>query len=194
MSFSGFIELVLIGVSLSMDAFAISLCKGLGMPRLNMKQAAVVGLFFGGFQALMPLIGWLLGVQFEQYIVEIDHWVAFVLLGFIGGRMMYGAVKDRDEAEGEKCERLDIKELFLLSVATSVDALAVGITFAFLKTPIGAAAGVIGVTTFALCVAGVAVGHRFGLRFKAKAEFAGGLVLVLVGLKILLEHLGIIAI
>ena len=192
MGISAFIELLLIGVGLAMDAFAVALCKGLSMPRMDKKQAVVIGLFFGGFQALMPFIGWLLGIQFEQYITEIDHWIAFVLLGFIGGKMVYEAVKGEEE-ENECCERLNIKELFVLAVATSIDALAVGITCAFLRTPIVPAISIIGVTTFILSIIGVAIGHRFGLKFKAKAEFAGGLVLILIGLKILLEHLGVIA-
>ncbi len=192
MGFSGFVELLLIGVGLAMDAFAVALCKGLCMPRMDKKQAAIIGLFFGGFQAFMPFVGWLLGIQFEQYITEVDHWIAFVLLGIIGGKMIYEAVKGEEE-ENETCERLNIKELFIMAVATSIDALAVGITFAFLKTPIVPAVSIIGVTTFILSVIGVAIGHRFGARFKSKAEFAGGLVLVLIGLKILLEHLGLIA-
>ena len=188
-----FWEIFLIGVSLAMDAFAVALCKGLSMPRLNMKQAAVIGLFFGGFQALMPFIGWLLGTQFEQYITEIDHWIAFVLLGFIGGKMIYDALRGEDEDECEVCTHLNIRELFVLAIATSIDALAVGVTFAFLKMAILPAVSTIGVTTFCLSVAGVAIGNRFGLRFKSKAELAGGCVLVLMGLKILLEHLGFLS-
>ncbi len=192
MGVAGFIELLLIGVGLAMDAFAVALCKGLSMPRMDKKQAAIIGIFFGGFQALMPFIGWLLGIQLEQYIVGIDHWIAFILLGFIGGKMIYEAIKGEEE-ESCACERLNIKELFVLAIATSIDALAVGITFAFLGTPIVPAISIIGVTTFILSVIGVFIGHRFGMKFKSKAEFAGGLVLVLIGLKILLEHLGVIA-
>lgn len=191
MKFSESAELMFIGAGLAMDAFAVALCKGMSMERLNMKLAAVIGLFFGGFQALMPFIGWLLGVQFERYITKADHWIAFILLGFIGGRMMHEAAGGGD-GDGV-CERLDIKELFLLAVATSIDALAVGITFAFLRTPIAPAVSIIGATTFALSVTGVAIGRRFGMRFKTGAEFAGGAVLILIGLKILLEHLGIIS-
>lgn len=176
-----------------MDAFAVSLCKGLGMPHLDKKQAAIIALFFGGFQALMPFIGWLLGTQFEKYITEVDHWIAFLLLGFIGGKMIYESVKGSSEDEEAGGGRLDLRELFLLAVATSIDALAVGITFAFLRTPIAPAISIIGCTTFIISFAGVAIGHRFGLRFKTGAEFAGGMVLVLIGLKILLEHLGVIA-
>ena len=188
----GIIELLLIAVGLAMDAFAVAVCKGLAMKEVKAKNALIVGIWFGGFQAIMPFIGWLLGIQFEQYIVSFDHWVAFVLLGFIGGKMIYEAVKGEEE-ETCACESLNIKELLVLAVATSIDALAVGITFAFLGTPIVPAISIIGVVTFVISVAGVAIGHRFGVKFKSKAEFAGGLVLVLIGLKILLEHLGVIA-
>lgn len=189
-----FFELLLIGIGLAMDAFAVSVCKGLAMKKASAKKAAVIGLFFGGFQALMPFIGWLLGTRFERYIVSFDHWIAFVLLGFIGGKMIYEAVKPEDEeAVGEKSdEPLDIKELLVLAVATSIDALAVGITFAFLDYPIAEAVLVIGVTTFAISFAGVYIGNLFGAKYKNKAELAGGIILVLIGVKILLEHLGII--
>ena len=191
----GFVELFLIGVGLSMDAFAVSICKGLGMKRLNMKQALVIGLFFGGFQALMPLIGWALGTQLADFITPIDHWIAFILLALIGGKMLFDAFRGDDEGEaGEpKDTRLDFKELLMLAIATSIDALAVGITFAFLGVNIVWAIAVIGVTTFALSVVGVAVGHAFGARYEKGATIAGGIVLILIGCKILLEHLGIIA-
>ena len=190
----GFIELFLIGVGLSMDAFAVSICKGLGMKRLNMKQALVIGLFFGGFQALMPLIGWALGTQLADFITPIDHWIAFILLALIGGKMLFDAFRGDDEGEaGEpKDTRLDLKELLMLAIATSIDALAVGITFAFLGVNIVWAIAVIGVTTFALSVVGVAVGHVFGARYEKGATIAGGIVLILIGCKILLEHLGIV--
>lgn len=189
----GFVELFLIGVGLSMDAFAVSICKGLGMKRLNMKQALVIGLFFGGFQALMPLIGWALGTQLADFITPIDHWIAFILLALIGGKMLFDAFRGDDEGEvGEpKDTRLDLKELLMLAIATSIDALAVGITFAFLGVNIVLAIAVIGVTTFALSVVGVAVGHAFGARYEKGATIAGGIVLILIGCKILLEHLGI---
>lgn len=186
----GFFELFFIAVGLSMDAFAVAVCRGLGMKKLNMKQGAVVALFFGGFQGLMPLIGWALGRQFEQYIVSIDHWIAFVLLGYIGGKMIWDAFHDD---EGEVSSDFDIKQLFLMAVATSIDALAVGITFAFLHVSIVPAVLLIGFTTFVLSLIGVWLGHRFGSKYKNKATFAGGLVLCIIGLKILLEHLGIIA-
>ena len=159
----GFVELLLLAIGLSMDAFAVSVCKGLCMKRLNLRQATVVALFFGGFQALMPLVGWALGTQFEQFITPVDHWIAFVLLALIGGKMLWDAFHEDDEelscpADG----KLDLRELVMLAVATSIDALAVGITFAFLRVDILTSVGLIGVTTFALSIVGVAVGHRFG--------------------------------
>lgn len=189
-----FIEFLLIGIGLSMDAFAVSICKGLAMRKVNKKQALVIGLFFGGFQALMPFIGWALGIQFQSYITNIDHWIAFVLLVFIGGKMIVEAVKPEEEEAVEVMDPpLDIKEMFLLAIATSIDALAVGVTFAFLDYPIVEAISIIGVTTFVISVGGVYVGNFFGSRYKNKAELAGGLILVLLGVKILLGHLGIIS-
>ncbi len=192
--FMGFAELFLIGVGLSMDAFAVSVCKGLNMrEKINYKHAFIIALFFGGFQALMPAIGYFLGRNFEKYITAFDHWIAFVLLAFIGIKMIIDAVKEWNcEDKAEDNDRLDIKELFMLAVATSIDALAVGITFAFLQVSIGAAVSIIGVTTFVLSIVGVVIGNKFGSRYKSKAELAGGIILVLIGLKILLEHLGII--
>lgn len=188
-----FIELFLIGVGLSMDAFAVSICKGLAMEKVNKKQAVVIGLYFGGFQALMPLIGWFLGVRFQKYITSIDHWIAFILLVFIGGKMIWEAVRDPDVQEiPEKDPPLKHKEMLLLAIATSIDALAVGITFAFLDTPIIEAIAIIGCTTFALSILGVVVGNFFGTRYKKKAEIAGGVILILIGLKILLVHLGVL--
>lgn len=189
-----FIEFLLIGIGLSMDAFAVSICKGLAMRKVNKKQALVIGLFFGGFQALMPFIGWALGIQFQSYITNIDHWIAFVLLVFIGGKMIVEAVKPEEEEKVEVMDPpLDIKEMFLLAIATSIDALAVGVTFAFLDYPIVEAISIIGTTTFVISIGGVYVGNFFGSRYKNKAELAGGLILVLLGVKILLEHLGIIS-
>ena len=184
-----FIELFLMGVGLSMDAFAVSICKGLGMRKVNKKQALVIGLFFGGFQALMPLIGWLLGSQFEKYITSIDHWIAFILLGVIGGKMIIESIKpDQEEDEVKELDApLDLKEMFVLAVATSIDALAVGITFAFLDYPIVEAITIIGITTFC-----ISIGNFFGNKYEKKAEFAGGLILVLLGVRILLTHLGIL--
>ena len=190
-----FFTLLLMGVGLSMDAFAVSICKGLSMRKVNKKQCLVIGLFFGGFQALMPFIGWVLGSQFEQYITSIDHWIAFILLGFIGGKMVVEAIREKDDAVevGKMDPPLDLKEMFILAIATSIDALAVGITFAFLQVPIVEAISIIGITTFVISVIGVYVGNFFGNRYKKKAELAGGMILILIGLKILLEHLGILA-
>nr|WP_296958850.1 manganese efflux pump MntP family protein [uncultured Mediterraneibacter sp.] len=186
-----FIELLLMGVGLAMDAFAVSVCKGLSMKKLNKKQAVVIGLYFGGFQALMPLVGWVLGSQFQQYITNIDHWIAFVLLGFIGGKMVIEAVKEWNEEDivEVKDQPLDHKNMFMLAIATSIDALAVGITFAFLETPIIEAITIIGITTMIISIIGVVVGNFFGGKYKHKAELVGGVILILLGLKILIEHL-----
>lgn len=183
----GLIELFLIAVGLSMDAFAVSVCKGLAMPKCTFKKAAIVGLWFGGFQALMPAIGYVLGAQFQKTIASIDHWIAFVLLALIGGNMIHEAL-DNDEEEADAS--LDVKTMFLLAVATSIDALAIGITFAFLKVNIIPAVCFIGIVTFIISFAGVKIGNVFGARYKNKAEIVGGIILILLGLKILLEHLG----
>ena len=176
-----------------MDAFAVAVCKGLAMRKVNKKQAVVIGLFFGGFQALMPFIGWALGTQFESYITSIDHWIAFILLAFIGGKMVVEGYRlEEDETVKELDPPLDMKEMFLLAIATSIDALAVGITFAFLNYPIVECITIIGLTTFVLSIAGVVVGNMFGSRYQKKAEIAGGIILILIGLKILFEHLGIL--
>ncbi len=191
----GFIELFVIGVGLSMDAFAVAVCKGLGMKMVNWRHAFVIALMFGGFQGLMPLIGWALGSQLTSLIEPVDHWIAFILLVFIGGKMLWDAFRGDDGCETCGCaeEKLDMRELLMMAVATSIDALAVGVTFAFLGVNVMAAVVVIGVTTFALSFVGVVVGNRFGARFEKPATVAGGVVLVLIGLKILLEHLGVIA-
>lgn len=170
-----------------MDAFAVSVCKGLAMPKCTFKKAAIVGLWFGGFQALMPAIGYILGAQFQEAIASIDHWIAFVLLALIGGNMIHEAL-DNDEEEADAS--LDVKPMFLLAVATSIDALAIGITFAFLKVSIIPAVCFIGIVTFIISFAGVKIGNVFGVRYKNKAEIVGGVILILLGLKILLEHLG----
>ena len=183
----GLIELFLIAVGLSMDAFAVSVCKGLAMPKCTFKKAAIVGLWFGGFQALMPAIGYILGAQFQEAIASIDHWIAFVLLALIGGNMIHEAL-DNDEEEADAS--LNVKTMFLLAVATSIDALAIGITFAFLKVHIIPAVCFIGIVTFIISFAGVKIGNVFGARYKNKAEIVGGIILILLGLKILLEHLG----
>ena len=183
----GLIELFLIAVGLSMDAFAVAVCKGLAMPKCTFKKAAIVGLWFGGFQALMPAIGYVLGAQFQEAIASIDHWIAFVLLALIGGNMIHEAL-DNDEEEADAS--LNVKTMFLLAVATSIDALAIGITFAFLKVNIIPAVCFIGIVTFIISFAGVKIGNVFGARYKNKAEIVGGIILILLGLKILLEHLG----
>ena len=183
------LNLFLIAVGLSMDAFAVSVCKGLAMEKAPLKKAAVAGAWFGSFQALMPLAGYLLGSRFEKYITRIDHWIAFVLLALIGLNM----IKEAFSREEEKASStMYFKEMFLLAVATSIDALAVGITFAFLRVDILPAVGLIGITTFLLSIVGVKVGNIFGSRYKSRAELAGGILLVLMGTKILLEHLGIL--
>lgn len=190
----GIAELLLIAVGLSMDAFAVSICRGLGMRRLNLRTAAVLALFFGGFQALMPLIGWALGSQFMWLIGPVDHWVAFVLLAFIGGKMLWGAFREEGEDGGcEDTSAIDLREFLVLAVATSIDALAAGISFAALNVDIVASVSLIGVITFALSLAGVAVGHFFGARYEKPASVVGGVVLILIGLKVLLEHLGVLA-
>ena len=183
----GLAELFVIAVGLSMDAFAVSVCKGLSVQKLKVSHALTCGVYFGGFQGLMPLIGYLLGSQFEEAIVSIDHWVAFVLLGLIGFNMI-------KESREEGCETMDssfgVKAMIPMAVATSIDALAVGVTFAFLHVNIFWAVVFIGVITFTLSSIGVKVGNVFGSKFKSKAELAGGVILILMGTKILLEHLG----
>ena len=180
----GFFELFLIGIGLSMDAFAVAICKGLGMERINKRDALLLALFFGGFQALMPLTGYLLGSRFASYIERWDHWIAFVLLAFIGGNMIRES-REQEEEEIEHCGSIRYRELFTLAVATSIDALAVGVSFAFLGVRIGC-------TTFVLTLVGVWVGNLFGSRYKSRAELTGGIILILIGVKILLEHLGVL--
>ncbi|MBQ7934721.1 MAG: manganese efflux pump [Lachnospiraceae bacterium] len=183
------LSLFLIALGLSMDAFAVAVCKGLAMPKITPKKAAVVGLWFGGFQGLMPLLGYILGIQFSNSIEAFDHWIAFILLSLIGISMITEALsKDQEETD----DSLDIKTMFLLALATSIDALAVGVTFAFLKQNILPAVAFIGITTFILSMIGVKVGNIFGTKYKSKAELAGGIILILMGLEILLEHLGIL--
>lgn len=185
----GILELLILAIGLSMDAFAVSVCKGLAMKKLEFKNMAIVGLWFGGFQALMPTIGYFLGVQFKNQITAIDHWIAFVLLGIIGANMIKEACSKDDEEEVKA--NLDVKTMFMLAIATSIDALAVGITFAFLSVNLVHAVTFIGITTFILSAVGVGIGNIFGTKYKAKAEIAGGIILILLGIKILLEHLGI---
>lgn len=188
----GFIELFIVAVGLSMDAFAASVCKGLCMRRVNWAHAVIIAAFFGGFQGLMPVIGWALGVSFAALIEPIDHWIAFALLAFIGGKMLWDAFhEDPEEVDCDTTEpKLDMRELVMLAIATSIDALAIGVSLAFLGANIVEAAVVIGLTTFALSLGGVVIGSRFGARFERSATIAGGIILILIGAKILLEHLG----
>jgi putative Mn2+ efflux pump MntP len=181
------LELFIIAVALSMDAFAVSICKGLCMPKMNWNNAVIAGLYFGGFQSGMPLLGYLLGSQFKEAITSIDHWIAFILLGAIGISM----IKESFNSEMEECEVSPMapQNMIPLAIATSIDALAVGVTFAFLQVQIVPAVSFIGVTTFSLSILGVKVGNVFGTRYKSKAEFAGGLILIFMGFKILVQHL-----
>lgn len=185
----GILELFILAIGLSMDAFAVSICKGLSVQKLELKHMFIVGAYFGGFQALMPAAGYLLGSQFEHLIVSVDHWIAFFLLLIIGGNMI------KESREGDVDELDDdfgLKTMLLLAVATSIDALAVGVTFAFLRVNIIAAVLFIGCITFTCSAIGVKIGNVFGVKFKSKAELAGGVILILIGTKILLEHLGIL--
>ena len=187
------VDILRFGIGLSMVAFAVAICKGLGMRRINYRHTLVSGLFFGGFQALMPVFGCALGTQFESFITSFEHWIAFVLLLFIGGKLVWYTLHDDGKEEGEFAnEQLDLKELLLMAVATSIDALAMGITFAFLSVSIGKASGLIGCTTFVISALGVFIGNRFGAKYKDKASLTGGIILILIGCKVLLEHLGIL--
>ena len=185
----GFLELMLLAVGLSMDALAVSICKGLAMDRVTLGRMVLVGLWFGGFQGLMPLLGWLLGSRFSLYITAIDHWIAFGLLAIIGGNMIRESLSKEEECPDAS---LSVKAMLPMAVATSIDALAVGVSFAFLSVNIGAAVSFIGVITFVLSMVGVKAGSLFGAKYKSKAELAGGVILILMGLKILLEHLGVL--
>lgn len=188
------LEILLIGIGLSMDAFAVAVCKGLAMRRINWKQAVIIGLYFGAFQALMPTVGWLLGTQFRRYIERVDHWIAFGLLAFIGVKMIVEAVREQsDPAAPETYDApIDHKEMFILAIATSIDALAVGISFAAIGAPIFPSAEIIGCITFGISIGGVVIGNLFGSRFEKRAEIIGGIILILIGFKILFEHLGIL--
>lgn len=180
------LELFLIAVGLSMDAFAVAICKGLSMGKMNHKHALVIGLYFGGFQALMPFAGYILGVQFQNAITAYDHWIAFLLLAFIGGNM----IQESQSAGEASCDAsVAFKDMVILAVATSIDALAIGVTFAFLQVSILPAVSFIGVITFLLSIAGVKVGNAFGSKYQSKAELAGGCILIAIGVKLLTEHL-----
>ena len=181
-------ELFIVAVGLSMDACAVAVCKGLAVGRARLGHCMTAGIYFGGFQALMPLIGYLLGVRFQSLIVSVDHWIAFVLLSIIGAKMIREAVGEEESLDSS----FDFKAMLPLAVATSIDALAVGVTFAFLSVKIVPAVSFIGITTFVMSAIGVGVGARFGSKFGSKAELAGGVILIAMGTKILLEHLGIL--
>lgn len=182
-------ELFLLAVGLSMDAFAVSVCKGLSVKKLKPRHVLLAGLYFGGFQALMPVIGYFAGSCFSDLIASYDHWVVFVLLVLIGGNM----IKESFGNEETLNDSFSVRNMLLLAVATSIDALAVGVSFAFLQVNIIYAAGFIGIITFVLSAAGIKIGNVFGSRYKSRAELAGGIILILIGLKVLLEHLGVLS-
>ena len=182
------LELVLLGIGLAMDAFAVSICKGLSMKKMSWKNAIIIALYFGIFQAVMPLIGYLLGTTFESFVTSIDHWIAFILLSLIGGNMIKEAFDSEDENKNDK---VDFKTMIVLAVATSIDALAVGITFAFFDVNLPLAISIIGIITFCISMFGVKIGNKFGDKYQNKAEFTGGLILIILGIKILIEHLHI---
>lgn len=186
------VEIFLIAVSLALDAFAVSVSSGISIPGFGPRQAVKMGLWFGTFQFLMPLLGWLLGSSVSQYIEAVDHWVAFGLLAVIGGKMAWESLRRGCGEEDEAPPDLSARRLCVLAIATSIDALAVGVSFAFLSVNIGAAVSFIGVITFVLSMVGVKAGSLFGAKYKSKAELAGGVILILMGLKILLEHLGVL--
>lgn len=183
------LTLFITAVGLSMDAFAVAICKGLAMKKLSWKKALIIGLWFGGFQALMPTAGYLLGTRFESYVTAIDHWIAFVLLVLIGANMVKESFSKEEESSNDS---VDFKTMFLLAIATSIDALAVGVTYAFLQVRIVPAVSFIGIITFTLSIIGVKIGNVFGLKYKSKAELTGGIILIVMGIKILLEHLGLL--
>lgn len=187
----GIWELLILAVGLAMDAFAVSICKGLAMERVTLEKAGIVGLYFGIFQAGMPLLGYFVGVQFQSVIVSIDHWIAFLLLLFLGGKMIYDALRPEENGQEEKAD-LSFRTMLPLAIATSIDALAIGVSLAFLKANVVQAVTFIGVITLVLSMLGVKLGHLFGAKFQSKAEILGGGILVAIGTKILLEHLGIL--
>lgn len=190
----GIDELFLLSVGLAMDAFAVSICQGLNMRKIDYRYACIIALFFGGFQAAMPVAGYFLGSRFQKYIQPVDHWIAFALLVVIGGGMLAEALRGDGDTGGSTEEySYNIRQLFILAIATSIDALAVGITFALLEgTSIVLSAGMIGVVTFIISFAGVVIGNKFGNKYERRAQAAGGIILILTGIKILLGHLGVI--
>ena len=184
------LEIILIGIGLAMDAFAVSVCKGLSMQKMSIKKALIIALYFGGFQALMPVIGYFIGSTFSGFVEKVDHWIAFGLLAIIGINMIVEAFKKEDDKLNDK---VDVKTMLALAVATSIDALAVGITFAMLDNNIFIDATIIGLVTFIISFAGVKIGNVFGDKWGNKAEFVGGCILIIIGLKIILEHMEIIS-
>lgn len=185
----GIIELLLISIGLGMDALAVAVCKGISMKEMNWKKAIIIGLYFGEFQGLMPLLGFLLGKSFENIVVSVDHWIAFTLLLIIGFNMIRETL-NKDEEKMD--DSVSFKSMLVLAIATSIDALAIGITFAFLKVNILVAILMIGMITFTLSVLGTKIGNEFGDKYGSKAELAGGIILIFIGTKILLEHLNIL--
>ncbi len=183
------LSLLMLAVGLSMDAFAVAVCKGLALKKITFRHALIVGLWFGGFQALMPLLGFLLAAQFREAIAAYDHWIAFGLLVLMGGNMIREAVFEKEEAETDSA--LSFRSMLPLAIATSIDALAVGVTFAFLDVRIVPSVTLIGVTTLILSMIGVKMGSLFGAKYEKKAEILGGVILILLGIKTLLEHLGV---
>ncbi|MDO4183166.1 MAG: manganese efflux pump MntP family protein [Coriobacteriia bacterium] len=184
-----FLDLLLIAVGLSMDAFAVSICKGLGMRKVNYRHALIIALFFGGFQALMPAIGWALGSQFAGFVTSFAHWIAFALLAVIGGKMLWDAFHEEGEDVQTAVDpKLDFRELLMLAIATSIDALAVGVSFAFMQVELVPSITTIGITTFVISLGGVVIGNKFGERYQKSATIAGGIILVLIGIKIVVEH------
>ena len=183
-------EIIAIGIGLAMDAFAVSICKGLSMKKIDWKKAIIIALYFGIFQALMPILGYFLGSTFSSFVQSVDHWIAFILLAIIGGNMIKDSTDDEVEKRNDK---VDVKTMLLLAIATSIDALAVGVTFAFFEVNLLLSISIIGIITFVLSFLGVIIGNKFGDKFQNRAELAGGIVLIIIGLKILLEHLGILA-
>ena len=185
----GILEVCLVGIGLAMDSFAVSVCKGLSMRAFNLKKTIIIGFYFGVFQALMPLIGYFLGSTFQNIVADIDHWIAFILLGTIGLKMIKESYNSEND---DKNDNIDFKTMVVLAIATSIDALAVGVTMAFLNTNIYFSISIIGIIAFILSMLGVKIGNKFGDKFQNKAEIIGGVILILIGLKILLEHLGIL--
>lgn len=183
----GLVELIVLSIGLAMDAFAVAICKGLSMTKMKWKNAIIIAAYFGVFQALMPILGFLLGINFQNKITKIDHWIAFILLLGIGVNMITEALSNEKE---ESNDSIKFKDMLILAIATSIDALAVGITFAFLKVNIILSSSLIGIITFIISMIGVKIGNVFGDRYKQKAELSGGIILILLGVKILLEHLG----